>query len=76
MPKKLKVEVVSPTIPLLAWFAIVPLAIWSSLWTALALWFSARNGEKAWFIFFILVHLAGIPEMIYLRTRKFWPFKP
>jgi len=55
---------------------IAPLIVWSSFWMALGLWFSARNGDKVWFIFFLLVHLAGIPEIIYLHMRRCWPFKP
>lgn len=51
-------------------------AAWSIFWTGVGLWFSARNGDKAWFIFFLLVHLAGVPEIIYLRMRGRWPFKP
>ena len=59
----------------IALLIIIPLAAWSSLWTALALWFSARNGDKAWFAFFLLIHFAGIPEIVYLHQRKCWPFK-
>lgn len=55
---------------------IIPLAAWSFFWAALGLWFSAKNKDKAWFIFFLLIHLAGIPEIIYLRMRRCWPFKP
>ncbi len=42
------------------------LAIWSVIWTGLALWHAARRQEKGWFIFFLLVHTAGIVEFIYL----------
>jgi hypothetical protein len=44
----------------------VPLVIWSAVWTGLALWNSARRQEKWWFIFFLLVHTAGIIEILYL----------
>lgn len=54
---------------------LIPLAAWSIFWTGVALWFSAKNNDKAWFVFFLLVHLAGIPEIIYLRTRRCWPFQ-
>lgn len=47
-------------------WSMVPLAIWSVLWTGLALWHAARRGEKWWFIFFLLVHTVGIVEIIYL----------
>ena len=44
----------------------VPLAIWSLVWTGLALWYAAKREEKGWFIFFLLVHTAGIVELLYL----------
>lgn len=50
---------------MLGW-AILPLAIWSVIWTGLALWNSAKRQEKWWFIFFLLVHTAGIAEILYL----------
>ena len=54
---------------------LIPLAIWGYVWKFFGLWFSARNGEKAWFIVFALVNLAGILELYYLHSRKYWPFK-
>lgn len=45
---------------------VIPLAIWSVVWTGLALWHASRRQEKWWFIFFLLVHTAGIVEIIYL----------
>lgn len=45
---------------------IIPLMVWSAVWTGLALWHAARRGEKWWFIFFLLVHTAGIAEILYL----------
>lgn len=56
-------------------FILVPLIVWSLFWMGLGLWFSAKNGEKGWFIFFLLVHLLGVPEIIYLHRRGCWPFK-
>jgi hypothetical protein len=50
------------------WFGwgVIPFAIWSLLWTGLALWYAAQRREKWWFILFLLVHTLGILEMIYL----------
>ncbi len=42
------------------------LAAWSMVWTGLSLWHAAKRGEKGWFIFFLLVHTAGIMEFVYL----------
>jgi hypothetical protein len=46
--------------------SVIPLVIWSAVWTGLALWHAAKRGEKWWFIFFLLVHTAGIVEILYL----------
>lgn len=45
---------------------LAPLILWSVIWTGLALWHSARRGQKWWFMFFLLVHTAGIIELVYL----------
>ncbi|OGG04115.1 hypothetical protein A2Z33_03050 [Candidatus Gottesmanbacteria bacterium RBG_16_52_11] len=45
---------------------ITVLALWSLVWTALSLWHAARRGEKRWFVWFLLVHTAGIVEIAYL----------
>lgn len=52
----------------MGWFGwgLLPLAIWSLVWSGLALWHSARRTEKGWFIIFLLVHTVGILEIIYL----------
>ncbi len=50
------------------WFGwgLIPFAIWSLLWSGLALWHAAKRGDKWWFIIFLVVHTLGILEMIYL----------
>lgn len=45
---------------------LLPLALWSIFWGGFALWYAARRGEKWWFIIFLLIHTAGILEIIYL----------
>lgn len=54
-----------PFPPEMLW-AFGPLALWSLVWTGLALWHAGKRGEKWWFILFLLVHTAGILEIIYL----------
>ncbi len=54
---------------------LTPLIVWSLFWMGLGLWFSAKNNDKPWFIFFLIVHLLGIPEIIYLKKRRCWLFK-
>lgn len=50
----------------MGWSFIFPLAIWSVFWTGLAMWHAARRSEKWWFIIFLVVHTAGILEILYL----------
>lgn len=45
---------------------IVLLAAWSVVWTGLALWHAAKRDDKAWFILFLVVHTAGLIEILYL----------
>lgn len=45
---------------------IIGLAVWSVVWTGLVLWHAAKRQDKGWFIFFLLVHTAGIAEILYL----------
>lgn len=47
-------------------FVIVFLVVWSVVWKVLALWKSARAGDKVWFVVFLLVNTAGILELVYL----------
>jgi hypothetical protein len=61
----------SPTITLI----LVPLAVWSFFWKIPGLWFTARRGERLWFITIFFVNLAGILEIYYLYSRGCWPFK-
>ena len=45
---------------------IIPLALWSAIWTGFALWHAAKRGQLWWFIFFMVFHTAGIIELVYL----------
>lgn len=42
------------------------ISIWSIIWKIIALWKSARNNERGWFLVVLLVNLAGIVEIAYL----------
>ncbi len=53
-------------VPVRFLWLIIPLVIWSLAWKGLALWASARRGEKWWFVAFMLVNTAGALEIIYL----------
>ena len=67
-------EIFPPNLFLLV-AVLIPLGVWAVFWKLIGLWFSARNGEKAWFIVFAFINLAGILELYYLYSRKCWPFK-
>jgi len=40
--------------------------IWSILWKGLALWRSAQNNQKQWFIAILILNTVGILEIVYL----------
>lgn len=44
---------------------IIMLAIWTIIWKGLALWKSAKNQHKAWFIIMLIVNTVGILEILY-----------
>ena len=57
-------------LPQSAVFIPTPLALlfvaWSLFWMGLALWRAARNQHKYWFVALLVIHTAGILEIIYL----------
>lgn len=59
--------------------------IWSLVWKGLALWRSARRGQRYWFLIILVINTFGILEILYLFyfstkgweniTRKFSNYK-
>lgn len=47
-------------------WVIVLVAVWTVVWTGLALWRAARLGHKYWFVAFLLINTVGILEILYL----------
>jgi hypothetical protein len=45
---------------------IILLVIWTLAWKGMALWRSARRGEKIWFVIVLLVNTLGILEILYI----------
>jgi len=49
---------------------ITSVALISLIWTiplkGFSLWFSARNGQKVWFIVLLVVNTLGLLEIVYL----------
>lgn len=54
------------------WWLIGLIVLWTLPWKGLALYKSARNGQKGWFIVLLLVNTLAILEILYL---KFWQKK-
>lgn len=47
-------------------FLVYPLLVWNFFWKGLALWRSARSGQKYWFVALLIINTVGILEIIYL----------
>jgi D-alanyl-lipoteichoic acid acyltransferase DltB (MBOAT superfamily) len=41
------------------------IAVWSLVLKVLAVWYSARAGQKGWFVVLLIVNTLGILELIY-----------
>jgi len=42
------------------------IAIWELIWKGIALWKTARNKQKIWFIFILVLNTVGILPIVYL----------
>ena len=51
-------------------YLIILLTLWEIYWTYTACWLAAKRGDKAWFLFFIIFSLFGIPEILYVRKYQ------
>ncbi len=45
---------------------LLVLVLWSLVWKGLALWRSAKRGDRAWFVVFLILNTAGLLEIFYL----------
>ncbi len=45
---------------------LITVLIWSIIWKGFALWKSARNNQKYWFMVMLVVNTAGILEILYI----------
>lgn len=61
----------SYNLPFPSWVLVVIL-LWAISWKGYALWKSARNGQKEWFVVLLVVNTLAILEILYL---KFWQKK-
>ena len=54
-------------------FIFFILTVWSLIWKGFALWQSANNKQKNWFIAMLIINTFGILEIIYIfyfQTRE------
>ncbi|MEK6953079.1 MAG: DUF5652 family protein [Nanoarchaeota archaeon] len=51
-------------------FFLILLVIWELIWKGMALWHSARNKQKEWFIALLILNTVGILPIIYLIWFK------
>jgi cytochrome b561 len=42
------------------------LVVWELVWKGIALWESARNSQKTWFVFILILNTVGILPMVYI----------
>lgn len=49
----------------LTWIIILT-GLWTLPWKGVALWKSARNGEKVWFIALLIVNSLAVLEILYI----------
>ena len=48
------------------WIIIAIIALWALVWKGIALWISARNGQKYWFAVMLILNTAGILPILYI----------
>ncbi len=52
--------------PKFFWLVIL-VTIWDLVWKGIALWKSARNEQRNWFVVLLLINSLGIVPIIYLQ---------
>ena len=56
--------------PIWVMLALLVIAAWTLVWKGLALWSSARNKQKAWFVVILIFNTMGLLPIIYLIWFK------
>lgn len=51
-------------------FGLVLISIWTLIWKGFALWHSAKNQQKGWFIAILILNTMGLLPIIYLIWFK------
>lgn len=52
--------------PAIAIILVAVAALWTIVWKGFGLWHAARDGQKWWFLAFLIINDLGILEIIYL----------
>jgi methionyl-tRNA synthetase len=47
-------------------FILFILIVWTLIWKGIALWRTAREGKRRWFIVFMIINTFGLLEIFYL----------
>lgn len=47
-------------------YVLIPLVTWSIVVKGIALWYSARASQKAWFVAVLVLNTIGILELAYI----------
>lgn len=47
-------------------FGLILLMSWEMVWKGMALWFSAKNQQKGWFVVLFILNTLGLLPIIYL----------
>lgn len=48
---------------------LLVLLTWSLIWKGFGLWYSAKKGNKIWFVVILIINSAGIIPIIYLAWK-------
>ena len=48
------------------WLLVILIIIWTLPWKIMALWRSAKRGEKLWFIVLLVVNSLAILDILYI----------
>ena len=47
-------------------FILFLILLWSLVWKGFALWKSARNNQKGWYVCLLVLNTLGIAEIVYI----------
>jgi hypothetical protein len=44
----------------------IPMIVWTFFWKGCALWFTAKDDKKWWFVVLLILNTVGILEIVYI----------